>query len=155
MLHTIKTTQLLKTDLKTVWNFISSPKNLSEITPAYMNFNIITDDADINTMYAGQIIEYYVTPISGIKMHWVTEITHVEPLHYFVDEQRFGPYKLWHHKHFIKEVEGGIEMTDIVHYKIPYGFIGSILNKLFIKKRLTEIFVYRHIKLEELFNNQK
>lgn len=155
MLHTLKTNQFVKTDIETIWDFISSPKNLSRITPSYMGFNIISDEEDIQKMYAGQLIEYYVTPILGLKMHWVTEITHVEYLNYFIDEQRFGPYKLWHHQHFLKKVEGGVEMIDIVHYKIPFGFIGKIANTLFVKAKLKKIFDFRYQKIEELFNKGK
>lgn len=151
MLHTIQTKQLIKSDLATVWDFISSPKNLSKITPEYMGFAIL-NDVGIDKMYAGQIIEYYVKPIAGIKMHWVTEITHVEDKVYFVDEQRFGPYALWHHKHFIKEVAGGIEMIDIVHYKVPFGILGKLVNALVIKKQLKTIFDFRFKKINELFN---
>ncbi len=155
MLHTLKTNQFVKTDIETIWDFISSPKNLSRITPSYMGFNIISDEEDIQKMYAGQLIEYYVTPILGLKMHWVTEITHVEYLNYFIDEQRFGPYKLWHHQHFLKKVEGGVEMIDIVHYKIPFCFIGKIANTLFVKAKLKKIFDFRYQKIEELFNKGK
>ena len=88
-------------------------------------------------------------------MHWVTEITHVQDHCYFVDEQRFGPYALWHHKHFLKEVNGGVEMTDILHYKVPFGFIGKIVNYFFIKNKINEIFDFRYHKLEEIFNNGK
>lgn len=151
MLHTIQTKQFIKSDLSTVWEFISSPKNLSKITPEYMGFTIL-NDVGIDKMYAGQIIEYYVKPIAGIKMHWVTEITHVEDKTYFVDEQRFGPYTLWHHKHFIKEVAGGIEMIDIVHYKVPFGILGKLANALLIKKQLKTIFDFRFKKVNELFN---
>ncbi len=152
MLHVKKTTQFLKADIETVWNFMSSPKNLSTITPSYMGFHIITNEEELNTMYAGQIIEYYVTPVLGIKIHWVTEITQAVHQQYFIDEQRFGPYSFWHHKHFLKQVDGGVEMTDIIHYKIPFGFLGKIMNSLFIKHKLNEIFDYRYQKLEELFN---
>jgi ligand-binding SRPBCC domain-containing protein len=155
MLHTLTTTQFLKSDIDTLWLFMSSPKNLATITPPYMGFHILSDDKDIVYMYPGQIIEYFVTPVLGIKMHWVTEITHVKSRQYFVDEQRFGPYKLWHHKHFLKEVEGGVEMIDIIHYKIPFGFIGRIANALFIKNKIKEIFDYRFKKLEELYNHAK
>ncbi len=153
MLYTIKTTQLLKSDVNTVWEFMSSPNNLAKITPSYMGFNIISEAADIQKMYAGQIIEYYVTPVLGIKMHWVTEITTVVKNEYFIDEQRFGPYSLWHHKHFLKAVPGGVEMTDIVHYKLPLGFLGRIVHALFVKNKIKEIFDYRYHKLEELFNS--
>ena len=155
MLHTLKTTQFLKSDMATVWQFMSSPHNLARITPEYMGFNIISDPSDSKKMYAGQIIEYYVSPVFGLKMHWVTEITHVVEHQYFVDEQRFGPYSLWHHKHFLKEVDGGIEMTDILHYKAPFGFLGKIANALFIKNKINEIFQFRHQKLETIFNHGK
>lgn len=117
-----------------------------------MNFNIVNEKKQFGKMFAGQIIEYTVSPVLGIKLNWVTEITHVENNHYFVDEQRFGPYTFWHHKHFIKQVEGGVEMTDIVHYKLPFGFIGRIVNSLFVKKQLKTIFEYRFNKLNELYN---
>lgn len=152
MLHTIQTKQVIKSDLNTVWEFISSPKNLAKITPEYMGFDILGNLGG-EKMYSGQIIEYYVKPIAGIKMHWVTEITHVKDKEYFVDEQRFGPYTLWHHKHFLKEVPGGIEMVDIVHYKIPFGIFGKLANILFIKKQLKTIFDFRFQKMEQLFNS--
>ena len=155
MLHTLHTKQFLKSDLNTVWDFMSSPENLARITPDYMGFDIISDKESIQKMYPGQLIEYYVSPILGIKMHWVTEITHVQDHCYFVDEQRFGPYALWHHKHFLKEVNGGVEMTDILHYKVPFGFIGKIVNYFFIKNKINEIFDFRYHKLEEIFNNGK
>ncbi len=155
MAHTLRTTQLLKSDIDTVWDFISSPENLALITPKYMVFKVLSDKEDIKKMYPGQIIEYYVTPVMGIKMNWVTEITHVEHHNYFVDEQRFGSYAFWHHKHFIKEVPGGIEMIDILHYKVPFGLIGKIVNALFIRHKIKEIFDYRFNKLEHLFNHGK
>lgn len=151
MLHTLHTKQFLKSNLTTVWDFMSSPSNLARITPAYMGFHILSDIKDTK-MYPGQIIEYYVTPVAGIKMHWVTEITHVKDLGYFVDEQRFGPYSFWHHKHFLKEVPGGVEITDVLHYKVPFGILGKIVNSLFVKKKIKEIFDYRFHKLEEIFN---
>lgn len=152
MLHTLQTKQFIKSDLKSIWDFISSPKNLSKITPDYMGFDIISDSV-AEPMFPGQVIEYYVKPIAGIKMHWVTEITHVEQLHYFVDEQRFGPYAFWHHKHFLKEVAGGVEMIDIVHYKLPFGIFGKLANILFVKKQLKSIFDFRFKKMEQLFNS--
>lgn len=152
MLHTLQTKQILKTDLDTLWDFMSAPQNLAKTTPHYMGFHILTDLQE-NKMHAGQIIEYYVTPVAGIKMHWVTEITHVQDKEYFVDEQRFGPYAFWHHKHVLKTVPGGIEMTDVLHYKVPFGFLGKIINTLFIKKKIKEIFDFRSHKLEALFNN--
>ena len=132
----------VKATMDEVWDFISSPSNLKEITPEYMGFDITIEDLP-KKMYPGMIISYIVTPIFGIKTTWVTEITHVKDKSYFVDEQRVGPYKLWHHEHFLKPFEGGVLMQDIVSYKPPMGFLGSIANKLFIHKKLNEIFNYR------------
>lgn len=115
-----------------------------------MNFEILNNSADVD-MYPGMVISYKVSPLPGFRVNWVTEITHVEHLHYFVDEQRFGPYSFWHHKHFLREVEGGVMMTDIVDYKIPFGWIGDLGNALLIKHKLKEIFAFRKQALETLF----
>lgn len=131
------------------WDFLSDPKNLKVITPDYMGFHILSG-AD-RPMFAGQIIQYIVTPVLGIKTKWVTEITHVIDGEYFVDEQRFGPYSLWHHKHFIKEIDGGVEMEDIIDYKLPFGILGQLVHPILVKPKLKEIFDYRQTKLEELF----
>ena len=133
------------------WQFLSDPKNLKIITPDYLRFNILSGVE--REMYPGQIIEYIVTPVLGIKTKWVTEITHVKQNQYFVDEQRFGPYALWHHKHFINEIEGGIEMEDIIHYKIPLGWLGRLIHPILIKPKLEEIFSFRKNKIEELFGS--
>lgn len=148
-IFTIHKKQKLPISKQIAWKFLSQPKNLKTITPNYMGFHIVSG-AD-RPMYAGQIIEYLVTPVLGIKTKWVTEITHVVNNEYFVDEQRFGPYALWHHKHFIKEIENGIEMEDIIHYKLPFGFIGRLLHPILVKPKLEEIFKYRAEKLEEIF----
>jgi ligand-binding SRPBCC domain-containing protein len=148
-IYSLHAKQKLPISKKQAWAFLSDPKNLKVITPEYMGFNILSG-AD-RPMYAGQIIEYIVTPIFGIKTKWVTEITHSLDGEYFVDEQRFGPYSLWHHKHFIKEIEGGVEMEDIIHYKIPFGFLGQLAQPFLVKPKLEEIFKYRKEKLEALF----
>ena len=148
-LYQLKTIQKLPITIDKAWDFFSNPKNLKEITPDKMNFRILSG-AD-KSIFAGQIIQYKVTPMLGISTKWVTEITHVKDKEYFVDEQRFGPYSLWHHKHFIKEIEGGVEMEDIVDYKIPFGILGQIAHVLFVKNKLKEIFKYRKNKLNELF----
>ena len=150
MLHSLTTKQLIKSDINTVWDFISSPKTLQTITPSYMGFIILSNPAE--KMYPGQIIEYKVSPLMGIKLHWVTEITHVQDKEYFVDEQRFGPYAFWHHKHFLQATEEGVMMYDEVHYKAPMGILGRIANALFIKRQLKQIFDYRYEQIEQLFN---
>ena len=148
-IYRLHTKQNLPISKETAWSFLSDPKNLKTITPDYMSFDILSG-AD-RKMFPGQIIQYIVTPILGIKTKWVTEITHVVEDEYFVDEQRFGPYSLWHHKHFIKEIEGGVEMEDIIDYQLPLGILGDIANALHVKKQLKNIFDYREKKLVELF----
>lgn len=131
------------------WNFLSNPANLKTITPDNMGFKIISGTD--RSLFPGQIIQYIVSPVANIKIKWVTEITHVVDKQYFVDEQRFGPYSFWHHKHFIKEIPNGVEMEDIVDYKLPFGILGRIMHTLFIKKKLEKVFEYREKKLIELF----
>tara|TARA_Y100000741_G_scaffold199771_1_gene151986 strand:- start:435 stop:944 length:510 start_codon:yes stop_codon:yes gene_type:complete len=144
-----KSLQKLPLSIKETWDFFSDPKNLKTITPDYMGFEII--DGDDKKIFPGQIIQYKVTPLFGIPIKWVTEITSVLNEKYFVDEQRFGPYSLWHHKHFIKEIEGGVEMEDVVDYKLPFGLLGQIVHPIIVKPKLDEIFNYRYNKLIELF----
>jgi ligand-binding SRPBCC domain-containing protein len=148
-IYRFKKKQLLPISKDIAWEFLSDPKNLKKITPDYMGFNIINPEE--SKMYAGQIIQYIVTPLLGIPTKWVTEITHVKDKNYFVDEQRFGPYSLWHHKHFIREIKGGTEMIDIIDYKLPLGTIGRIANPIIVRPKLEEIFEYRRKKLIELF----
>ena len=148
-IYTLHKKQTLPITVNQAWEFLSSPENLKTITPDYMGFNILSG-AD-RPMFPGQIIQYIVTPVLGIKTKWVTEITHVMDKQYFVDEQRFGPYALWHHKHFIKEIEGGVEMEDIIDYKVPFGWLGQLVHPILVKPKLEEIFNYRTTKLEELF----
>ena len=145
--------QKLPISIETAWEFLSSPKNLKTITPDYMGFNILSG-AD-RPMFPGQIIQYIITPILGIKTKWVTEITHVKDNEYFVDEQRFGPYALWHHKHFIRSIDRGIEMEDIIDYKLPMGWLGQLVHPVIVAPKLKEIFDYRQKKLIELFGHYK
>lgn len=151
--YQFKREQFIQEPIESIWDFISSPKNLKTITPDYMGFDIRTENLP-EKMYEGMIISYKVSPLLGIKTTWVTEITHVEENRYFVDEQRIGPYKLWHHQHFLEEKEGGTLMIDIVSYSPPFGFIGSLLNIIAIRKKLTEIFDYRTQVLNELFGGR-
>lgn len=148
-IYTLHAKQNLPISMDEAWEFLSNPKNLKVITPDYMGFNI-QSGAD-RPMFAGQIIEYIVTPILGIKTTWITEITHAVNRKYFVDEQRYGPYSLWHHKHFIKEIEGGVEMEDLLHYKLPLGILGQMVHPILVKPKLNEIFEYRKNKLIEIF----
>jgi ligand-binding SRPBCC domain-containing protein len=150
-IYRLETKQNLPISKEIAWNFFSSPSNLKKITPEYMGFEIIFGDK--KKIYAGQIIQYIVTPIFGIPMKWVTEITHVKKNKYFVDEQRFGPYSLWHHKHFIKTIPGGIEMTDVIDYKLPFGILGQLVHPLIVSPKLKEIFTFRRESLKKIFGD--
>ena len=140
-IYTLEVKQFLNISLNEAWDFFSSPGNLSKITPEHMGFIITSGTPE--KMYPGQIITYKVSPFPGIKTNWVTEITHVDEEKFFVDEQRFGPYRMWHHEHHF-EVQGkGVLMTDRVSYKLPLGFLGRIAHLLFVKNQLKQIFEYR------------
>lgn len=152
-IYTLHSKQNLPITIDEAWEFLSDPKNLKVITPEYMGFKTLSGDD--RAMFAGQIIQYIVTPVMGIPMKWVTEITHVKDNSYFVDEQRFGPYALWHHKHFLKEIPGGVEMEDIVDYKIPMGLLGQLVHPILVAPKLKEIFDFRRKKLIELFGEFK
>jgi ligand-binding SRPBCC domain-containing protein len=149
--HSLKCVQRLPITLEKAWEFFSNPSNLKEITPAYMDFRVTSDPDFLHKMYAGQVITYTVKPVLGIPLFWMTEITHVQDRQFFVDEQRVGPYALWHHQHHFKSVEGGVEMTDLVHYRLPLGPLGDIANALFVKRQLDQIFDYRWKVLEQKF----
>jgi ligand-binding SRPBCC domain-containing protein len=148
-MYQLKTKQFVKTDMATCWDFFSDPKNLSKITPQSMGFIVRTELPD--KMYEGLMIEYTVSPMLGIPMNWITEIKTVKNHSFFVDEQRKGPYRIWHHEHHFKVVEGGVEMTDIVSYELPLGFLGRLMHPILVKNKLKEIFDYRRQKVDELF----
>ena len=152
-IYTLHKKQKLPISLDEAWAFLCDPKNLSKLTPSEMNMTMVSG-AD-RPMYAGQVIQYSVTPLAGIKTKWISEITQFEDRKYFVYVQLYGPYALWHHKHFIKEIDGGVEMEDIIDYKVPLGFLGQLIHPIVVKPKLEEIFNYRKMKLEELFGSYK
>jgi ligand-binding SRPBCC domain-containing protein len=152
-LYTFRKKQQFPASRQEVWNFIANPKNLATITPPSMGF--VTISGDERPMFAGQIIHYTIKPLLSIKVEWVTEITHLSDNSFFVDEQRYGPYKFWHHKHFLKEIPGGVEMEDIIHYKLPMGILGKAMHPFLVKPKLEEIFEFRQKKLKELFGEIK
>lgn len=151
--YSLKTVQIIPTSLDEAWEFFSNPANLKHITPAHLGFKIRSKHHG-ERMYAGQIIEYTVKPLLGIPLYWMTEITHVQDKQYFIDEQRYGPYSMWHHQHHFMQVEGGVEMTDIVHYKMPLWFLGDLAQTIMVKKQLKEIFDYRYKIVEERFGKR-
>jgi len=148
-IYQYKTSQNLNISRNNAWDFFSNPSNLSKITPTWLNFEVKTKLPE--KMYSGMIITYFVRPLLNIPQIWVTEITHVNELNYFVDEQRFGPYKMWHHEHIFKPTDGGVIMEDIITYVVPFGFFGRIMNRLVIEKKINEIFNYRRNVLIKMF----
>ncbi len=150
-IYNLTTQQFIKSDINTAWQFFSSPENLSKITPKKMGFHITSPPS--KKMYRGQIITYKINVFPGIATNWVTEITQVKTRKFFVDEQRFGPYTMWHHEHHFQAVEGGILMTDIVHYKLPFGFVGRLFHPIIVKPQLHSIFSSRKNVLDAIFNH--
>ena len=152
--HVLKTVQKIPVSLEEAWDFFSHPRNLAVMTPEYLNLKF-TNELYGEEMYPGQVMTYRVKPLLGIPLFWMTEITHVQPGKFFVDEQRFGPYSMWHHQHHFREIPGGVEMTDLVHYKLPLGFLGDIAHGIFVRKQLESIFDFRYAKVESLFGAWK
>lgn len=150
-MYRLEASQCFPISRQTAWEFLSDPKNLKVITPPEMGFEILCGAE--RPMYAGQIIQYKVHPFRGFTTKWVSEITHVKEGEYFVDEQLYGPYALWHHKHFIKEIEGGVEMEDIIDYKLPLGLLGDLAHPLLVRKQLVSIFEYREEQLSKRFGS--
>lgn len=152
--YSLKTVQKIPISLDEAWQFFSRPDNLKDITPPNLGFQVTSRHYG-PVMYPGQVIEYIVRPILGIPLYWMTEITHVSDKRYFVDEQRFGPYSLWHHQHHFTEIEGGVEMTDIVHYKIPFWILGDLAQVIMVRSQLKKIFDFRYAAVEERFGKWK
>jgi len=148
-IYQIKSKQILPITLDNSWNFFSDPRNLPKITPPWLNLKVTSDLPD--KMYEGMIITYKVYPFAGIPLNWVTEITQVKEKNFFIDEQRFGPYKFWHHQHHFKQIDDGIEMEDIVKYALPFDPLSRPLNSLFVGNKVKEIFKFREEVLKKLY----
>jgi len=148
-LYTLMRKQTLPVDLEKAWKFFGDPSKLEEITPPWLGFKVKTQLPP--ETYAGVIIRYTITPFAGLPVQWITEITHAEKPYFFVDEQRFGPYKFWHHQHIFKETSEGTEMTDIVDYILPFGPLGRIAHAFYVRKKLEQIFDFRRKTLETIF----
>jgi ligand-binding SRPBCC domain-containing protein len=150
--YSLQSVQKVPASIDAVWAFFSDANNLMAVTPPHLNLRV-TNNVYGDAVYAGQVMTYTIKPLLGIPLSWMTEITHVVEGRYFVDEQRKGPYKLWHHQHHFKPIEGGVEMTDIVHYRLPLGVLGSIAHGIVVKKELQKIFTYRYQKIIALFGS--
>lgn len=149
--HRLERTQQLAVSPEEAWAFFSDPANLSLITPPSLGFRVTSPLPE--KMYPGMIVTYTLTPLPPLRISWVTEITHMEEPHYFVDEQRFGPYRFWHHQHLFRETAGGVEMTDIVTYALPFGIFGEVAAGLVVA-RLRKIFDFRQDFLKKKWPNR-
>jgi len=145
--------QILPLSLSEAWDFFSRPENLAKITPSDLGFEVTSPVPE--RMYAGMIVNYRVRPLAGVAVSWTTEITHVDEPVYFVDEQRSGPYRLWHHQHHFSEVDDGVRMIDLVHYQVSFGLPGHWLAGGLVRSRLDKIFHYRKRTLLGLFGTDK
>ena len=152
-IHYLETTQWVAWDKNKVWRFFSNPHNLSLLTPPSLRFKVVGSTPE--TIYPGLMIEYRVSPFRAFKMQWLTEITHVREGEYFVDEQRTGPYRLWHHEHFFRPVDKGIEIHERVTYQLPFGILGNFFHPFLVQPKLKEIFSYREKKLLHLRSDVK
>jgi ligand-binding SRPBCC domain-containing protein len=166
-IYSLKRVQNIPTTLDKAWDFFSSPLNLAQITPQELKFDILyrpegsashgqsldTSRHAADRAYAGQLIEYRLSPLPGVRVYWMTEITHVVEGRYFVDEQRRGPYKMWHHQHHFRQIEGGVEMTDIVHYQLPLGVLGKLAHGVLVRRQLEHIFAYRQERIVAIFGS--
>lgn len=150
MIHTLHREQTIPTPLNQVWAYFATPRNLNEMTPPDMDFEFIAGGDE--PMYAGQVIEYKVAILPGLRVRWLTQITHVREKEMFIDEQRIGPYRLWIHEHRFQPVDGGVRMTDHVTYALPFGLLGDLVHALFIRRRLAYIFNFRRQEVEALFS---
>ncbi|MFO0946288.1 MAG: SRPBCC family protein [Planctomycetota bacterium] len=151
--HQLQSRQILPISLEECWDFFSNPMNLPEITPPWLHFDV--SEVEFERIRPGAVFQYTVRPLLGVPLSWVTEITHVVPAELFVDEQRFGPYRFWHHQHHFTPVRDGIEVLDIVHYALPLGPIGRIVHALSVKRKLDAIFAYRRDVLERRFGSKR
>ena len=150
MIHVLQTTQVIPVTLDRAWDFFSDPRNLAKITPPELDFTILTTLPE--RVHAGLMIEYRVRPLLGIPVRWLTEITHVEPEKFFVDEQRIGPYRIWHHEHHFKALDDGhTEITDRVTYVLPFGPLGDLVHPFLVKPQLAKIFAFREKAVGEMF----
>ena len=151
--HRIQQSQFIQISLDEAWSFFATPRNLEAMTPSFLHFEILSEIPE--TLHSGLMIEYRIKAVAGVPMTWLTEIKHVEPLKRFVDEQRRGPFPFWFHEHRFKAVDGGIIMEDEVHYVMPWGLLGLLIHRIFIRSRLEEIFRFRMAYLSERFKQNE
>lgn len=151
-IYTLSNSQKLPITIEEAWDFLSDPTQLETITSSDMEFKTVTPLPE--KMYEGMLMHYQIAPLAGIRLNWVTQITHIEKGVRFIDEQRLGPFRFWHHEHRLIEMDDGIVMQDIVHYVMPFSFIGRIAHWTSIRKLLESLFKFRTEQIETYFNNK-
>ncbi|HEV7782927.1 MAG TPA: SRPBCC family protein [Chitinophagaceae bacterium] len=152
--HSLKMVQKIPAGIGDVWELFSNPGNILKLSPEHMVLRIISSGGH-PVISPGQIIRYKVKPLWGIPVHWITGIKEVEPGKFFMDVQKKGPYSFWEHRHYFKEIDVGVEMTDSLLYRNPLGMLGNMVNTLFIRNRLRQLFEYRYRQVEEIFGKWK
>lgn len=151
-IYKLQRRQKVKASIEECWDFFSNPKNLARITPPWLSFQVLSDLP--KKIHPGMMIEYRVRPLFGIPVTWLTEITHVEELKSFVDEQRVGPYRVWHHEHrFTQTADGWVDIEDLVHYVLPFGVFGALAHPIVVAPQLKEIFEFREKAVSEIFGS--
>lgn len=152
MIHFLESRQKIPAPLHRVWEFFTDPRNLAQITPADLDFQVLSTVPE--RIHPGLMISYQVRPLFGIPVRWLTEITHVEPGARFVDEQRVGPYRIWHHEHHFQSLpDGSVEMMDRVTYVLPFGWLGNLAHPFLVKPTLEKIFEFRRESVERIFKD--
>ncbi len=147
-IYTLTSEQILPISLEKAWDFFTLPTNLDKITPKEMEFRITNNPP--NKTYKGQIITYKIGILPGLSSNWITEITHLEDQKFFVDEQRFGPYAMWHHEHHFEKIsEDQVLMRDIVNFKLPLGILGDLFAGKLVTDKVKFIFQSRYTILEK------
>jgi ligand-binding SRPBCC domain-containing protein len=146
MIHRLERTTFIPRQRDEVFQFFADAHNLERITPSFLNFHILTPDPI--EMKAGTFIDYQIG-LYGIPMKWRTLIAEFVPNDYFVDVQISGPYRSWHHRHDFFDRPGGTEMRDRVDYEMPFGPLGAIARKLFVRAQLDTIFNHRNATIKQ------
>ncbi|NTU58285.1 MAG: SRPBCC family protein [Chlorobiaceae bacterium] len=148
-LHKKMWVQKLPVSIDKAWDFFSIPANLARITPPEMMFRVTAGSGD-KPIHEGMILSYILYPFMMLPVQWTTEIVRVSKPDSFEDRQLEGPYEQWNHRHEFRAIEGGVEMTDIVEYRLPMEGFGDLVDALIVGRRLDEVFEYRRRKTGEI-----
>ncbi len=149
-IYRLRKEQFIPKDIETVWMFFATPENLNKIMPGDTKFEFLTQMHGEH-VYRGMKIEYKIRPFLNIPFLWVTEIKEVMNRYRFTDIQLKGPFALWEHTHTFTTVDGGVRMTDDLRYALPLGPLGNLVNALFMRRRLHNLFDDREKAVKQYF----